>query len=65
MINLDDLTKENITKKKIQIGSYRILIVGGSGFGKGNSLLNLINHNQILIKFIYMLKIHTKQNSNF
>ena len=65
MINLDDVTKENIKKNIIQIGSYRILIVGGSGFGKTNSLLNLINHNQILMEFIYMLKVYTKQNRNF
>ena len=42
----------------------RILIIGGSGSGKTNALLNLIN-NQLLIKYIYMRKIHMKKNVNF
>ena len=49
MINFDEYTNEN----KIEHNSkwphipdhpYRILIVGGSGSGKTNSLLNLINN---------------------
>ena len=49
MINFDDYTYEN----KIEHNSkwpysrdhpYRILIVGGSGSGKTNALLNLINN---------------------
>ena len=62
MINFDDGTKEN-TKvynpnwPRLPDHPYRILIIGGSGSGKANSLFNLIIH-QILIKFIYMLKIH-------
>ena len=43
---------------------YRILMIGGSGSGKINALLNLIN-NQLLIKYIYMRKIHMKKNVNF
>ena len=43
----------------------RILIIGGSGSGKTNALPNIINTNQILIKFFYMPKIHTKQNINY
>ena len=43
---------------------YRILIIGGSGSGKTNALLNLIN-NPLLIKYIYMQKIHMKKNINF
>ena len=43
---------------------YKILIIGGSGSGKTNALLNLIN-NQLLIKYIYMRKIHMKKNINF
>ena len=36
---------------------YRILIIGGSGSGKTNALLNLINEQMILTKFIYMQEI--------
>ena len=47
MINLDSITKENNKKhnKKCPYISdhlYRILIIGGSGSGKTNTLLNLI-----------------------
>ena len=58
MINFDDYTNEN----KIEHNSkwpyipdhpYRILIVGGSGSGKANALLNLIN-NQPDIDKIYL-----------
>ena len=63
MINFDDVTKENIKEHnpnwpQIPDHPYRILIIGGSGSGKTNSLLNLINSNQVLIIFICMLKIH-------
>ena len=50
MINLDDITKENKQKKnnanwtQIPDHPYRILIIGGSGSEKTNSLFNLINH---------------------
>ena len=43
---------------------YRILIIGGSGSGKTNTLFNLINQQQNIDK-IYMLKIHSKQSINF
>ena len=48
MINSDDYTNENKTKHNpyqpyIPDHPYRILIVGGSGYGKTNALLNLIN----------------------
>ena len=48
MINFDDYTKQNKTEHKskrpyIPDHPYRILIVGGSGSGKTNALLNLIN----------------------
>ena len=58
MINFDEGTKENIKKhpnwSKIPDYPYRISIIGGSGFGKTNALLNLINHEPDLTKFIYM-----------
>ena len=48
-INFDDYTNENKTKHNllwpyIPDHLYRILIVGGSGSGKTNALLNLINN---------------------
>ena len=45
---------------------YRILIAAGSGSGKTNALLNLIENQpyNILIKYICMLKICMKQNIN-
>ena len=39
---------------------YTILIIGGSGAGKPNPLFTLTSQKKILIKFIYMLKIHLK-----
>ena len=58
MINFDDYTNENQTGHNskwpyIPDHSYRILIVGGSGSGKTNALLNLIN-NQPDIDKIYL-----------
>ena len=58
MINFDYYTNENKTghiPKWLCIPDhpYRILIVGGSGSGKTNALLNLIN-NQLDIDKIYL-----------
>ena len=49
MINFDDYTNENIVEHNskwpfIPDHTYRILIIGGSGSGKTNALLNLINN---------------------
>ena len=49
MINFDDVIKEetkehNLYWLEISNHPYRILIAGGSGSGKTNSLFNLINH---------------------
>ena len=41
---------------------YRILLIGGSGYGKTNALLNLINVETV--KFIYMQNMHMKQHIN-
>ena len=74
MINFDDYTKENKAEHNGNWphnpdNSYIILIIGGSGSGKTNVLLNLIEFNlkktnQTLIKYICMLKIRMKQNIN-
>ena len=58
MINFDEYTKENKTEHNpkwpyIPDHPYRILIVGGSGSGKTNVLLNSIN-NQPDIAKIYL-----------
>ena len=50
MINFDEYTNENKTENNskwpyIPDHPYRILIIGGSGSGKTNALLNLINNN--------------------
>ena len=61
MINFDDYANKNKTMQElcshnlkwpyIPDHPYRILIIGGSGIGKTNTLLNL--------------KIHMKLNTNF
>ena len=65
MRNYDHLVKINHTQNwpYIPDHSYRILIIGGSGLGTTNMLLNLIKINdQILTKFIYTSKNHSNQN---
>ena len=70
MINFDNYVNENKTKHNknwpyIPDHPYRILIIGGSGSGKTNLLLNLIeNQPDIFIKHIYTQKIHMNQNIN-
>ena len=58
MINFDEYTNENKRKHNpnwpyIPDHPYRILIIGGSGTGKTNALLNLINNQQDIDK-IYL-----------
>ena len=58
MINLDSIINENKKKHNekwpyIPDHSYRILIIGGSGSGKTNALLNLINEQNDIDK-IYL-----------
>ena len=55
MINFDDYTNDNIIEHNskwpcIPDHPYRILIIGGSGSGKTNALLNLINNQQDIDK---------------
>ena len=58
MINFDEYTNENKKEHNfnwpyIPDHPYRILIIGGSGKGKANALLNLINNQQDIDK-IYL-----------
>ena len=58
MINFDDYVNENKTEHNknwpyIPDYPYRILIIGGSGSGKTNVLLNLIE-NQSYIEKLYL-----------
>ena len=65
MINFGDYVNENKTEYNenwpyIPDHPYRMLIIGGSGFGKTNLLLDLKKINQTLIKYICMQKIHMR-----
>ena len=57
----DDVTKENIKEHnpnwpQIPDHPYRVLIIGGSGSGKTNLLLNLIRHQPDIDKsFLYTI----------
>ena len=59
MINLDKITNENNKKHNekwpyIPDHPHRILIISGSGSGKTNALINLINeHNDIDKIYLY------------
>ena len=58
MINLDNITNENNKKHNeewpyIPDHLYRIIIIGGSGSGKRNALINLINEQNHIDK-IYL-----------
>ena len=69
MNNFDDATKGNIKEhnpnwSQISDHSYKILIIGGSAYGKTSSLFNLISQQPDIDK-VYMLKIDMKQNINF
>ena len=68
MINFVDVTKENIKEHnpnwpQISNHTYRILIIGSSGSGKINSLLNLVNQQSDFNKIYLYAKV--KQNINF
>ena len=70
LISFDDVTKKkqnDMIRNWPQIPDYlyTILIIGCSGSGKTNSLFNLISQQSDTDKFIYMLRIHMKQNINF
>ena len=59
MINLDNYANENKTQYKskwpyIPDHPYRILIIGDSGSGKTNALLNLTNNQPDIEKNIFL-----------
>ena len=67
MISFDDHANENIIEYNskwphIQDHPYRILIVGGSGSGKTNALLNLINNQPGIDKiYLYVMDPYEKK----
>ena len=67
MINLDDHANQNKIQHNLKWPyitnhSYRILMIGRSGYGKINALLNLINNQADIDKIYCMQKIYTKEN---
>ena len=69
MINFDDYVNENKTEhnKKwpyIPDNPYGTVIIGGSGSGKTNALLNLIENQPGIYKYICILKVRMEQNIN-
>ena len=59
MIHFDDYTNENNAKHNLKWSyiadySYRILIIGDSGSGKTDALLNSINNQSDIDKIFWM-----------
>ena len=70
MIDFDDYANENKTEHNSKWPytpnhPYKILIIGGSGSGKKNALLNLINNQPDINKIYVYAKDPMKQNINF
>ena len=66
LIILQKKIKENNTSwTQIPDHLYRILIAGGSGSGKTNALLNLINYEPDNDKIFLYAKIHTKKSIKY
>ena len=66
MFDFDYITKEDIKEQwpRIIDHPYRILIIEGSGSGKTKHYLTHYIMTHILIRNLYMLKIHMKQKTN-
>ena len=67
MVNFDYITKKghNPNWPQIPYYPYRTLIIGGSGYGETNALLNVVNyHPDTDIIYIYV-RIHIKKIANF
>ena len=70
MINFDEYTNENKINHNsnslyIPDHPYRILIIGGSGSGKTNTLLNLIENQPDIDKIYLHVKDLYEQNINY
>ena len=70
MINLDSITNENNKEHNekwpyIPDYPYRILIIGGSGAGKTNTLINLINEQDDINKIYLYAKDLNKPKYEF
>ena len=64
MIILTKIKQHNPKWPYIPNNPYRAIIIGGSGSGKTNILLNIVNSQPNIDKIFYMQKIHRKQNVN-
>ena len=71
MINFDDYTNEKIIEQNSKWPytpdhPYRILIIGGSGSGKTNALLDLLNNQPDIVKiYLYAKDPYEKKISIF
>ena len=69
MIDFDNYTNENKTEHNLKQPCipdhpYRILIIGGSGSGKTNALLNLIDNHLNIDKIYLYAKDPYEENIN-
>ena len=69
MISFDDYANENKTEHNLKWlyipdHPYKILVIGGSGSGKTNALLNLINNQPGIDKiYLYIKEPYEKKMS--